>query len=138
MKAAKFTLDHLFYPEISVKASKSYDPSSTEKISEPEVQVFVNKTGQCNFHVGVSINLSAEAPSDPYEIEALAVGVFTCDETMVESEQMVHIARSGPNLVFGGLRDMVATITSRGPWSEHYLQPYIFEPDDFVQKNIAD
>jgi preprotein translocase subunit SecB len=138
MKPAKFTLDHLFYPEISVKASKAYDPDSGEAPTEPVVQVFMNKTGQCTFHIGVGLSLDDESPADRYELEALAVGVFSCDETMVESEQVALIARSGPNLVFGGLRDMIATITGRGPWSELYLQPFIFEPDDFIEKNIAD
>lgn len=138
MKPAKFALEHLFYPEISVKASEEHDPESDDTLTEPSIKIFINKTGPGLFHLAVKLHLSAEVPSDKYAIDAYAVGVFRADEALPEDQQVRLIAQSGPNIVFGGLRDMIATITGRGPWSEYYLQPKIIEPDDFVSKDDID
>lgn len=138
MKPAKFALEHLFYPEISVKASQVFDPEGEETLSEPTIKIFISKTSENLFHLGLKLSLSAEVPSDKYAIEAFAVGVFRADETLPEDQQVRQIAHSGPNLVFGGLRDMVATITGRGPWSEYYLQPKIIEPEDFASNDEVD
>lgn len=40
--------------------------------------------------------------------------------------------RNGPNILYGSLRDYIASITARGPWNEYYLPAGIIEPDDFV------
>ncbi|GFM73772.1 hypothetical protein PSCICL_47640 [Pseudomonas cichorii] len=131
MKPAKFALDHLFYPEVSVKASSDYDPEVEATLTEPSITIFMNKSGANLFHLGLRLNLTPEVAADKYSIEALAVGIFRADETLPEDQQVKLIAHSGPNLLFGGMRDMIATITGRGPWGEYYLQPKIIEADDF-------
>jgi len=71
MKPAKFALDHLFYPELSVKASQEYSPEDGVTPTEPTIKIFLNKTGVNLFHLGLRLNLSAEVPADKYSIEAL-------------------------------------------------------------------
>lgn len=132
MKPAKFTLEHLFYPELSTKANQDFTPGDETSPTEPTLKFYLSRTGENSFNLGLRLGLSAEVPSDKYSIEAFAVGVFLTDETLQEEQQVKLIAQSGPNLVYAALRDMVATLTGRGPWGEYYLQPKIIEPGDFV------
>ncbi|MEE4632292.1 hypothetical protein V2K98_02010 [Pseudomonas alliivorans] len=131
MKSAKFALDHLFYPEVSIKASSDYDPDVETTLTEPSITIFMSKSGANRFHLGLRLNLSPEVPADKYSMDVFAVGVFRADETLPEDQQVKLIAHSGPNLLFGGMRDMIATVTGRGPWGEYYLQPKIIEAEDF-------
>ncbi|NWE68976.1 protein-export chaperone SecB [Pseudomonas gingeri] len=132
MKAAKFTLESLFFPEVSVKANQRFSPESKELPTEPEIVVYVHRRGDHSFHVGVRLTLSAEFDSDRYGLEVLGIGTFNTDTSLADEQSVALIARSGPNIVYSSIRDMVATVTGRGPWSEYYLQPKIIGPEDFA------
>lgn len=132
MKRAKFTLDHLFYPKLSVTANSDFDSKADESPTEPTIHILLHKTDDNKYQVGMELSLVGEIPSDKYTISAFCVANFTVDSDIPESEQARLITQSGPNMVYGALRDQIATVTSRGPWSEYYLQPKIIEPDDFV------
>ncbi|WP_426113509.1 hypothetical protein [Pseudomonas sp. DSP3-2-2] len=135
MKRAKFTLNHLFYPELSVDSNPDYDPNAAESPSEPTVKILLHKTDDDRYQVGMKLSLIGETPSDKYTIGAFCVANFTVDGDVPEDEQARLIMKSGPHIVFGALRDQIATVTSRGPWSEYYLQPKILEPEDFVPED---
>lgn len=134
MKAAKFTLENLFFPEISIKANQGFSLESTELPTEPETAIHVRRNGGDTFLVGVKLVVSAEFDSDKYAIDVFGIGTFRADESLSDEQKVALIARSGPNIVYSGIRDMVATITGRGPWSEYYLQPKIIGPEDFSSK----
>lgn len=131
MKKPNFALEALFYPEISVKANPEYDSSSQEQETEPVSRVFFNKTSENTYQVGVGIALAKEVSSDPYSVEALGLGVFSVDESLEEEDRLKTIIKNGPNLVYGGLREFIATVTGRGPYGEYFLPATIFEPSDF-------
>lgn len=132
MKRAKFTLDHLFYPELSVDANPDYDPKADESPTEPLIKILLHKTDNNKYQIGMRLNLIGEMPSDKYTISAFCVANFTVDSDLHEDEQARLITQSGPHMAYGAMRDHLATVTARGPWSEYYLQPKIIEPDDFV------
>ncbi len=138
MKAAKFTLENLFFPEISVKANQGFSTESKELPTEPEVAIHVHRNGSDTFHVGLRLVVSAEFDSDKYGIEVLGIGTFSTDESLSDEQKVSLIARSGPNIVYSGIRDMIATVTGRGPWSEYYLQPKIIGPEDFSSTEIEE
>lgn len=131
MKKPLFALETLFYPEVSTKANTDYDSSSLEQQTDPVARVFVNKTGSNKYQIGVGIILAKEVNSDPYSLEILGLGVFNIDESLSEEEQLKLIAKNGPNLVYGGIREFIATVTGRGPYGEYFLPATIFEPGDF-------
>jgi preprotein translocase subunit SecB len=131
VKKPKFVLETLFYPEISIKANSDYDSSSNEHETEPVSRVFLNKVSETKYQVGVGILLTKEVNSDPYNIEALGLGVFTVDEKLEEEDRLKTVVKNGPNLVYGGLREFIATVTGRGPYGEYFLPATIFEPSDF-------
>lgn len=131
MKAAKFTLENLFFPEIAIKANQGFSFESEELPTEPEIAIHVHRNGSDTFHVGVRLMVAAEFDADKYAIDVLGIGTFNTDESLTDEQRVALIARSGPNIVYSGIRDMIATVTGRGPWSEYYLQPKIIGPEDF-------
>jgi preprotein translocase subunit SecB len=132
MKHAKFTLNQLFYPEISVDANPEYDPNAQESPTEPTIKMMVHKTDANRYQLGMRLNLEGEIASDRYTIEIFGVANFTVDGDLNEDQQARLIAQSGPNIVYGAMRDHLATVTARCPWGEYYLQPKIIEADDFL------
>ncbi len=132
MKRAKFTLNHLFYPEISVTSNPEFDPKAKESPTEPTIQMLLHKTDENQYQLGLRLNLDGEISADRYTISAFGVANFTVDSDIDEDQQARLITQSGPNIVYGAMRDHLATVTGRCPWGEYYLQPKIIEPEDFV------
>lgn len=131
MKAPKFALDVLFYPEVSVNSNPDYDAESEESPSEPKARVFINKKDDRTFQVGVGVIVPKEVNSDQCSVDVLGIGVFSFSPDLSEEEKTQILVSNGPNLVYGGIREMVAMISGRGPWGEYYLPARVFEPTDF-------
>ncbi|VVN20648.1 hypothetical protein PS662_04349 [Pseudomonas fluorescens] len=132
MKRAKFTLNHLFYPEISINSNPEFDPRALESPTEPTIKMLLHKTDDNQYQLGMRLNLDGEIAADRYTISAFGVANFSVDADLDEDEQARLITQSGPNIVYGAMRDHLATVTGRCPWGEYYLQPKIIEPEDYV------
>lgn len=135
MKAPKFALEVLFYPEVSVVSNPEYDSSSKEQPSEPRARVFINKQDDNTFQVGVGVIVPKEVDADPCGIDVLGIGVFSFPDELSDEEKVQILVHNGPNLVYGGIREIIATVSARGPYGEYYLPARIFEPDDYDFNN---
>lgn len=131
MKAPKFALKVLFYPEISVVSNPEYDSSSKEQPSEPQARIFINKQDDEIYQVGVGVTVAKEVPSDQCGIDVFGIGTFTFTEPLSEEEKVQILVHNGPNLVYGGIREVIASVSARGPYGEYYLPARVFEPDDY-------
>lgn len=133
MKRASFSLEHIFYPEASIKANFGYLRSHEETPpSEPQVKIFIGAEDKDNaFHMGLQFHIEAVSPADPYQIDVMVIGRFLGDPSMDPTEQAKIIVQSGPNILYGALRDYVVTLTSKSAWNEYLLPPVVFEPSDF-------
>lgn len=131
MKKVGFQLDHYFYTEAAIKANIEYESSSTEERSAPNVQVFMSR-GDDKFHMGLKYQLEASTSSDPYNLKFMLAASFTGDSELSEDEQAKQIAFSGPNMLYGILRDTINTLSLKCVWDEFIIPPVIFEPDDFA------
>lgn len=71
--------------------------------------------------VGVNfVSVSDEEKRCPYAVEIKAAGLFTVDETIAEDKREAFVYESGAAMVYGAIREMVATITGRsvhGPFT---------------------
>ncbi|SEI99314.1 Preprotein translocase subunit SecB [Azotobacter beijerinckii] len=133
MKRAKFTLEHIFYPEVSVKANAAYDRDTEDTPNDPQVKIRVGVADEDNsFTMILRLVLDVTSPADPYDINLLVVGRFIGDASLTQEEQIKVIVKSGPNILYGAARDYVATLTSKSAWSELMLPPVIFDPSDFA------
>lgn len=131
MKSAKFTLDQMFYTELSVKANAAYKRDCDEYPTEPKVNIHITPTDSNRYLVGMNLVKSQEVDSDAYEARAFAIGIFVVDDDIDTQSQIALVAQSGPNIIYGSIRDQIASLTARGPWGEYLLPPKVFEPDDY-------
>jgi|SRR5690606_26427356 len=135
MKTAAFTLEHIFYPETTVKANIDYDREHDTPPSEPEVKITIPQ------HVGdqedpilqivLTVAVSAASPSDRYEIAVLCVGRFKSSEDISFQDFAKQVIVSGPNMLYSAAREHVLGLTSRSAWGEFNLPAVVFDPDDF-------
>lgn len=132
MKPAKFTLEKIYYPTLSVRANPEYDWQLEDaEVTEPQVRVAMTPSDEPNsFNMSVTVSIGINCPSDRYDIEVLAVGHFDCNEG--DNQDAIRtIAISGPNILYGAIRDQVMSLTNRSAWGEYILPAATFEPSDF-------
>lgn len=134
MKRAKFTLDYLFYPNASVKANYNFKRNNTDTTpNEPVVKVFIApRDNENQVQMSLSVVVQGESPADPYDIDILIVGHFAGDGSIASDEFSEQVVISGPNILYGAVRERIMSLTSRSAWGEYILPAVVFEPSDFT------
>jgi|SRR5690606_10545508 len=132
MKPAAFTLENVFYPQISVRANREHNYDGDGDPVLPSIKIHSYRGDGGRYQIALDLKKAIESDADAYEVKALAIGVFQTDPATPEDKQQAIVMRSGPQIVYGALRDHIATITARGPWNEYYLPAIIIDQDDFV------
>ncbi|UVL16094.1 protein-export chaperone SecB [Pseudomonas atacamensis] len=132
MKSAKFTLDQMFYTEFSVKANAAFKRDCEEYPTEPKVSIHITPTDENRYVVGMNLVKNQEVDADAYDARVVAIGIFVVDDDIEKQEQIALVVQSGPNILYGSIRDQIASLTARGPWGEYLLPPKVFEPDDYA------
>lgn len=131
MRPAEFALEHIFYPEIVVKANPDFNRDAELEQSEQKLKIQVYKLDDHRFQMAMDFVKLIESEADPYELQAFAVATFLTNPDHTEEEQTKTLAKSGPNIIYGALRDHFATVTARAPWKEYYLPAVMIDRDDF-------
>ncbi|RRV26756.1 hypothetical protein EGJ23_12080 [Pseudomonas sp. o96-267] len=132
MLAANFTLEHIFYPETSVKANINFNRGYSEaEPNEAQAKIYVYKQESTAVTVAMRVTVSATSPADPYDIEVTAVGRFAIKDDEKREERFAHAIVSAPNILYGAIREHVLGITARSAWNEHVLGPVTFDADDY-------
>ena len=131
MNPASFALEHIFYPEVAVKANPEYLRDSENPPAKPQIKISVYKVEENRFQIAMEFTQEIESESDAYDLRAHAFATFLTDPEEAEELQTKVVAQSGPNIVYGALREHFATITARAPWKEYYLPAVISGQEDF-------
>lgn len=138
MKPAGFVLEHIFYPEVVVRANPEYSRESNNVQAEPQLRIHVYKLEENRYQMAMDFAKDARNDADAYELKAYVVATFLTDPDQNEELQTKVVAQSGPNIMYGALREHLATITARAPWKEHYLPAVIIDRDDFFVPSADD
>ncbi|WP_315807504.1 hypothetical protein [Pseudomonas sp. C9-3] len=133
MKSAGFLLESLFFMEFQVNANPDFDFDSNDPVAEPHVKVFFHSRDDRTLQMGLGYKVEIENSSDPYYINCLIVGNFIVDDDVPEPERAKKVAFSGPNMLYGSLRNQIATLTANSAWGQIIIPPVIFGPEDFYQ-----
>ncbi|MEZ4599136.1 MAG: hypothetical protein R2940_05035 [Syntrophotaleaceae bacterium] len=137
----QYKLDDYFFPEISVKANPKYIPGSSS--AEPSARISMQSSFGEDEEDSIRVVLTVKAESDgegevPYNVKIVGVGDFTLrflekDKGNSEEEKKAlrkkveeRIHYNGMSILYGALRDLIMTLTSRGPWEPVLLPMHFF------------
>lgn len=128
MKLAELQLKDYIFTEVVVKANPKYAHSSTTELNCSlddllfDVDVLVHQENEHKFAVQLGLRTaSSSSKKRAYELSVNAFGQFEVAKTLNSSEAFAYVTRSGSSILYGAIRELVVSITARGPWGGHYL-----------------
>ena len=125
MKSA-FQLNRLFFTDVRITAQQEAGPRGeldtqfrfTGAASDPE---------QLHWTIVLRVTLEPKVATKPsYSGTVEAVGTFTISEMVPAGERARFAYISGCGIVYSSIRELVANITSRGPWPTVLLTTVTF------------
>lgn len=135
MKRANFVLEHLYYPNATVKANYNFKRDYTEaEAQDPQPKIFIAPRDNSHaIQMSMHIIVPSESQADPYEIDLLVIGYFSADASAVSEKDFVDQAViSAPNILYGAARERIMSMTIRSAWGEYILPAVVFDPEDFI------
>lgn len=127
-------LDNYFFPVISIHANPHFEPSNKDTHNKAAIDINGNfaiteddKT--CTAVLNISVRPPEEGIIIPYEIEITAVGSFSIPEGLTTDQ----IGEKAPifafSILYTSAREMILTLTGRGPWAPTLLPVHTFQAD---------
>jgi preprotein translocase subunit SecB len=131
MKYSPLQLLRYLVPEVSCSANPSFDPekdyeAGTEQLSVSAVVTQQQAPEKFTGHSwSVEMRISQklkEGQNSPYTFEVALVGFFACGGGLppaAEEERFVRV--NGSSMLYGAAREIIRSLTARGPWGEIFL-----------------
>lgn len=120
---APIDLKSYFFPFVQVAADPECSMDNLEISPEIEVKSSVERdenNGIYQVTLSISVIPDDEESRLPYNIELIAVGLFSVTEQVDDPIRMLKI--NGASILYSAAREFIITITSRGPWP-HFVLP---------------
>ncbi len=117
MHASPLRLDRYAFKRIELRAADDADQLAVNLI-EAELTTFTHTSDENRFRIGLSVSLlpiSQEETTPAYSGVLEIMGEFTVVDGF-QGNPMVMALNNGAAILFGAVREMVLTVTSRGPW----------------------
>ena len=121
-------LETYFFTEIQVEACPEGcdSPGEGELASSVEVSRHEDDSGKWMVQLGIRQSEDEAKGCPEYTFKIQVVGLFKVDKEF-PLEQAEHLVRAnGPAVLYGAVREMVANLTSRGPFSTVELPTVTF------------
>lgn len=124
-------LKEYFFPVIQAVA----DPDATENDRDFDLTVNVALARNAEeelYQVTLNIeSIAGEGKKQQYQVSMSVVGIFTVSPSFPEPDKLLYI--NGASILYGAARELLITVTSRGPWPEITLPTFSFK-DQYNQK----
>lgn len=129
--ASPLQLERYFFPQVSVEANQDFDGPLDKAtfVIEPKVAITVkpHQNGKHRFSVVISIEIDAnEDKMHPYSVTVGAFCAVVIADNVPEKFREQLAASNGAHILYGAARELVADITSRGPWPSITLATMTF------------
>lgn len=128
MRETSLLLERYFFPKISIKADPQYKPVDAPLQAEIGVGRHFEKVSAADRKWAVTINVKTTAKDHPipYKIDVSAFGYFRIAPGYPEAEEERLIRIGGPTLLYSATRELILTISSRGPWGPVFIPSMSF------------
>lgn len=120
-------LEEYFFPVIQTIADADYDMDQGDNsIPPPEIKVNCKHGKENIYQVTVNISLVPEDEENliPYTLDIIAVGIFRIDKDWPDPEKLAIV--NGGSILYSAARELIITVTSRGPWGAVTLPTFSF------------
>jgi hypothetical protein len=138
MEKNGWRLKSLTFPHVYCSANGDFDRAEAQTIL-PAVEANAFTRDGHGFAINLVVNWGTPGKAAPYDVQIHAFGSFelAADKLDVSSADEADIRRSldevmslkgnAVQVVYGAAREMVATVSSRGPWGTIYLPIYMID-----------
>jgi preprotein translocase subunit SecB len=128
LRETSLLLERYFYPKISIQADPKYQPAAAPLLAEISVSTHFTKLAEAGrkWAVTISIKTSTKDHPIPYKIDLSAVGYFRIAPDYPEEEVEKLIRIGGPTVLYSAARELILTISSRGPWGPVFIPSMSF------------
>jgi len=133
MQSSPLHLENYFFTRIHLDACE--DPAcqkaegSGQLKTQTRCQPHNNEPLRWMVTLNLSIDQETEAPCPPYTVEFEVVGFFKVDESFPEEKRASLVKANAPAVLFGAVREMLTTLTLRGPYPPINLNTVTFIDD---------
>jgi len=138
VSAPPLDVEVLFFPNVSFQTQPHDDPQS---LPVPE-RVSVRPLASCLSEDGMRWNVVLHVKSEQsgegvdmsrnrFDFDLVAVGRFAWKGNPEEDREKIAriVSVSGASILYSSLRDMLLTLTARGPWGPYLLPAVRFDPE---------
>ncbi|HOG93304.1 MAG: preprotein translocase subunit SecB [Candidatus Cloacimonetes bacterium ADurb.Bin088] len=116
MGPSPFTLERAFFRKIAIQASLEKGAVPPKSI-KTKIKTAQNPSDPLRVQIILTVALAADSqPPAGYFGEVELVGLFRISEKIPAEDRERLTAINGATLLFGMAREMICTITARGPW----------------------
>lgn len=129
MNIAPLQLKYYFIESFQITAQKAYDRKKSGKnmtdILKSDTKFLANKANPKLWQVKLNILCKPDISDNvPYEFNLSLVGFFEVDDP--KQKDIVYI--NAPAMLYSAAREIIASITGRGPWGSVILPSINFLP----------
>jgi len=138
VSAPPLEVEVLFFPNVSFQTQPHDDP---ESLPVPE-RVSVSPLASCLSEDGMRWNVVLHVKSERtgegeeirenrFDFDLVAFGRFAWKGNPEEERDKIAkvVSISGASILYSSLRDMLLTLTARGPWGPYLLPAVRFDPE---------
>ena len=138
VSAPPLEVESLFFPSVSFQARPYENPRSYPVPERVSVKPLASCLSEDGMRWNVVLHVKSERIGEVEEIQEnrfdfdlVAVGRFAWKGNPEEDRDRIAkvVSVSGASILYSSLRDMLLTLTARGPWGPYLLPAVRFDPD---------
>ena len=133
MNSAPLLLDHYFVTEIKLVAHSNYDTKKHHKYHidnlRSDVKFLTNEKYPNVWQVPLTLKYIPQAGENvPYTFTINIIGFFEVDEKWPKAKIGSLVRINAPAILYSAAREIVASLSGRGPWGSVLLPSVNFIP----------
>lgn len=149
MKASALRLEASFLEQVEFKVNHAFDPSliAGKSLSDLMVDWRLASRTDLEFHAERDLYVtrltvilaehSDASSKPPYYFTVAMVGMFNYEQSFPLEKRAGLFASNGPAVLLGAIRELVFSLTSRGPYAPIMLPTANFPADEKAVANVT-
>jgi preprotein translocase subunit SecB len=134
MNVAPLQLNYYFITDLRITARYKFDTKKEQKYSvknlNSDVKYLRHKKEPKKWQVTLNLKYTAQPDENiPYEFAITIIGLFEVHKKRPDAEVIPLVHINAPAILYSSAREVIATMTGRGPWDSILLPSVNFLPE---------